>query len=233
MPELQDIFRKYGQDYCSKQPIAPHILRTISSIERCRTAELGGHTDTCDECGHVRISYNSCRSRHCPKCQNLPKERWVQARSEDLLNTPYFHAVFTIPDILRPIVFQNQRKLYTLLFQCAAETIMELAADKKYLGAKTGLIAVLHTWGSNLTFHPHVHCIIPGGGLDSLERWKSSRKKFFLPVRVMSRLFRGKLLAKLGGFDLDFYGEQAYLKDSTAFLELLNSCYKKEWIVYC
>ena len=177
--------------------------------------------DNCPECGYQRPSYNSCRNRHCPKCQTISKERWIDAQKGNLLNVGYFHVVFTVPQELTPWIYRNQRACYNLLFRCVAETIQELSADNKYLGAATGHTAVLHTWGQNLSFHPHIHCIVPGGGLTKLGRWLPSRKKFFLPVKVLSRKFRGKFLSL---FKQWFPGIEP---------SLLNECYHKEWIVYC
>ena len=193
----------------------------MNSIEQCRTAALGGHMDICPECGFSKPSYNSCRNRHCPKCQAFAKERWIDARKADLLNVPYFHVVFTVPSELYGTFYANQRLCYDLLFRCVSETLQKLSLDKKYLGAAVGLTAVLHTWGQNLHYHPHIHCIVPAGGLDSLGRWKSAKKKFFLPVRVLSRKFRGKLLAYLK------------LQISDLSKSLMDACYKKEWVVYC
>jgi len=205
----------------------------MSAIEQCRTADLGGHKDVCNECGYTRISYNSCRNRHCPKCQTLSKERWIDSQKNNLLDVGYFHVVFTIPDTLKTLIFQNQKKLYTILFKSAAETLQELSSDKKYLGAKLGFTSILHTWGQNLMHHPHLHCIVPGGGLNSIGKWVSSRKKFFLPVKVLSRKFRGKFLYYLKQADLSFYGQLDYLSSPTSFNNFLSQLYKKEWIVYC
>ena len=168
-------------------------LRVMRAIEVCRTAELGGHVDECDTCGSIRISYNSCRNRHCPKCQCLRKQQWIEARKEDLLPIPYFHVVFTIPEELNPLALRNRRTLYGILFRSVSETLIELGRDPKHLGAQIGFISILHTWGQNLMEHPHIHCIVTGGGLSSDgQRWVASRNGFFLPVKVMSRLFRGK-----------------------------------------
>ena len=221
MPEVQNIFEQFGAAYRRNHKLSIVQHRAMNAILNCRTARLGGHLDKCPECGYQRPSYNSCRNRHCPKCQTLSKERWIDARKADLLNVGYFHVVFTVPQELNMTIYQNQRECYNLLFHCVAETMQELSADKKYLGATTGLTAVLHTWGQNLCFHPHIHCIIPAGGLDSLGKWQPSRKKFFLPVRVLSRKFRGKYLALL---------KQQFPQVDQA---LLNTCYNKEWVVYC
>ena len=194
MVEVQDIFLKYGSEYRENHKLTLVQLKAMSAIEKCRTSQLGGHKDVCENCGNVQISYNSCRNRHCPKCQTLAKERWVDNQKYNLLNIGYFHVVFTIPDTLNLILYQNQRKLYTLLFKVVAETLSELTDDKKYLGAKVGFTSVLHTWGQNIMHHPHIHCIVPGGGLSSTGKWINSRKKFLIPVKVLSRKFRGKFL---------------------------------------
>jgi len=233
MPEVQDIFLMHGNEYRQKHKLPVHILKAMSAIERCRTADLGSHKDVCDECGYTRISYNSCRNRHCPKCQTLSKERWIDSQKNNLLDVGYFHVVFTIPDTLNTLVFQNQKELYTILFKAVAETLQELSSDKKYLGATLGFTSILHTWGQNLMHHPHLHCIVPGGGLNSIGKWVSSRKKFFLPVKVLSRKFRGKFLYYLKQADLKFYGEQNYLSNPTSFNHFLSQLYQKEWIVYC
>jgi hypothetical protein len=210
----------------------------MRAIEICRTAELGGHVDACDHCGLLRISYNSCRNRHCPKCQGLDKERWLEARKKDLLPTGYFHLVFTLPEGVRPLALRNQEVVYSILFKAAAEALKELTKDPRYLGAEVGFIAILHTWSQTLMDHPHLHCIVTGGGLSSDGlRWKPCKGEFFLPVKVLSRLFRGKFLAYLkevyqkGG--MEFPGKIAPLKEETAFNALLKDLYKQEWVVYC
>ena len=233
MNEVQDIFRLYGEAYRQKHALPLPVLKAMSAIERCRTGELGTHADVCEDCGHTRISYNSCRDRHCPKCQFLARERWIQSRNYDLLNVGYFHVVFTIPDTLNTLVFQNQRELYPIIFRAAAEAMRELSANKKYLGAQIGLTAILHTWGQNLCYHPHIHCIVPGGGIDPLGKWKPSSQKFFLPVRVLSRLFRGKFLYYLAKAKLEFHGGLERLVDPVKWNIFLSSLYTKEWFVYC
>jgi hypothetical protein len=185
MTELQDIFAQYEESYRLNHRLLSNQLKVMRAIEVCRTSSLGGHVDACDECGFMRISYNSCRNRHCPKCQTLNKERWIEARKDDLLNISYFHVVFTIPDLLNPVAYQNQKVIYDILFKAADETLSELAADKKYLGAQIGFTAILHTWGQNLTHHPHLHCIVTGGGLNSCGKWVNTRRKFFIPVKVL------------------------------------------------
>jgi len=233
MTELQDIFAQHGKTYRLNHRLLANQLKVMRAIENCRTSALGGHIDECDECGYIRISYNSCRNRHCPKCQTLNKERWIDARKDELLNVGYFHIVFTIPDTLNPVAYQNQRVVYNILFKAAAETLSELCADKKYLGAQIGFTEILHTWGQNLLHHPHIHCIVPGGGINSCGRWINSKKKFFIPVKVLSRKFRGKFLYYLKQAKLEFYGSISYLQDKGMFNDFISSLYKKEWIVYC
>lgn len=221
MPEVQDVLLQYGEAYRQKHRLSIAQYKAMNAILNCRTERLGGHLDCCTVCGYQRPSYNSCRNRHCPKCQMLSKERWIDAQKGDLLNVGYFHVVFTVPQELNLCIYRNQRDCYALLFRCVAETLQELAADKKYLGASTGHTAVLHTWGQNLNFHPHIHCIVPAGGLSQLGKWQPSRKKFFLPVKVLSRKFRGKFLAML---------KQQFPNMNSM---LVNECYSKEWVVYC
>ena len=233
MAELQDIFVQHGKTYQLNHRLLPNQLKVMRAIENCRTSALGGHIDECDECGFIRISYNSCRNRHCPKCQTLNKERWIDARKDDLLNVGYFHVVFTIPDTLNPVAYQNQKVVYNILFKAAAETLSELAADKKYLGAQIGFTEILHSWGQNLMHHPHAHCIVPGGGLNSCGQWVNSRKTFFIPVKVLSRKFRGKFLYYLKQAKLEFYNSISYLQDNGMFNDFMSSLYQKEWIVYC
>jgi hypothetical protein len=237
MAEVQDIFLKYGKNYRTRHKLTLVQHKAMSAIEKCRTSQLGGHKEVCDSCGHTRISYNSCRNRHCPKCQTVAKERWIENQKGNLLDVGYFHVVFTIPDTLNLMAYQNQRTVYTLLFKAVAETLAELASDKKYLSAKIGFTSVLHTWGQNLMHHPHIHCIVPGGGLSPLGKWVNSRKKFFIPVKVLSRKFRGKFLYYLKQLyyqnKLEFHGSQTYLSDNKDFEKLLSSLYGKEWVVYC
>src|ERR1700730_14893776 len=214
--EVADIFRRHGAAWRGAN--AAHLslgqLRVMSAIEACRTARLGGHVERCEDCAHTRIAYNSCRNRHCPKCQWAAAAEWLAAREAELLPVPYFHVVFTLPAQIGAIAYQNKAKLYGLLFKAAAETLTTIAADPKHLGAKIGLTAVLHTWGQNLDHHPHVHCIVPGGGVSiDGERWVACRPHFFLSVRVLSRLFRRLFLQYLGvafaASELQFFGELA------------------------
>jgi len=221
MPEVQDIFTAFGEEYRSRHKLSIVQHKAMNAIMNCRTERLGGHLDVCTDCGYTRPSYNSCRNRHCPKCQTLAKEKWIDNQKYDLLNVGYFHVVFTVPDILNALIRFNQKTMYNLLFRSVAETLQELSSDKKYLGATIGFTSVLHTWGQNLCFHPHIHCIVPSGGLTRDMKWKNSRQKFFLPVKVLSRKFRGKFLALL-----------KELKPDTDE-RLFDEAYCKEWVVYC
>jgi hypothetical protein len=237
MAEVQDVFKEYGSEYASTHKLPSHILKTIGDLQSCRTAELGGHVDECDECGHLRISYNSCRNRHCPKCQTIAKERWLLNRSEDLLPIGYFHIVFTIPAELNYLTLTNKKEMYSVLFKASSETLLELAKDKKYLGANIGFTSLLHTWGQNLMNHPHIHCIVPSGGL-SLDgsRWISSRKKFFIPVKVLSAKFRGKFLFYFKQLcsenKIVFTKENGELKRQDVFNCFADNLYNMKWIVY-
>jgi hypothetical protein len=213
-------------------------LRAMRAIEVCRTATLGGHKEKCDHCGHLEISYNSCRNRHCPKCQTLAKEKWIEARSDDLLPIQYFHVVFTIPSALNPLVSMNQKVMYDLLFRSVSETLVKLSNDPKHLGARIGAICILHTWGQSLMDHPHIHCIVTGGGLSpDGSHWVPCRKGFFIHVRVMSELFKRKLLDLLKkcftSDDLVFPGSISHLKEHGAFESFRRHLYNKKWVGYC
>lgn len=237
--EVADILRQNGEAF--RRVHAGHLslgqLKVMSAIEACRTAELGGHVARCDGCERLAVSYNSCRNRHCPKCQGAAARAWLADREADLLPVPYFHVVFTLPAPVAAIAFQNKAVVYDLIFKAAAETLQIIAGDPKHLGARIGLIAVLHTWGSALTHHPHVHGIVPGGGLSADgQRWIACRKGFFLPVRVLSRLFRRLFLEKLAAAHargrLSFFGELAGLADPTTFAAHLAPLRRAEWVVY-
>jgi predicted Zn-ribbon and HTH transcriptional regulator len=206
MIEVQDIFNQYGVDFFQDHTLSSVQTKAFRDILRCRTSALGSHVDVCDKCGHQELSYNSCRNRHCPKCQTFAKEQWIEKQSQYLLGIGYFHIVFTLPDDLNPVMYQNQDIMYSLFFKAVSETLLELGQDEKYLGGLLGLTAVLHTWGSNLMFHPHIHCIVPGGGLTADNSWVSSRKGFFIPIKVLSKKFRGKFLFYLRHVMLSFYG---------------------------
>jgi hypothetical protein len=225
--EVAHIFRLHGEAFRQKHRLCRVQLRAMRAIEDCRTAVLGGHLYRCEECGAEKNVYNSCRNRHCPKCQNLDKERWLQKRRNELLPVPYFHVVFTLPEELNVLALGNPEVIYDLLFASASETLIEIAADPKHLGARLGILAILHTWGQTLVLHPHLHCIVAGGGpsLDG-ERWMASSERFLLPVRVLAPVFRGKFLAGLAG-------EAEKLRDPFEFLDLLGRLYKKSWWVYC
>ncbi|MDP1730906.1 MAG: IS91 family transposase [Devosia sp.] len=237
--EVADIFRSLGPAW--RKANAGHVsldqLKVMSAIESCRTAALGGHLEACEDCGHSRIAYNSCRNRHCPKCQGAAAREWLAARQADLLPVGYFHVVFTLPAEIADIAWQNKAVVYDLLFRAASETTITIAADPKHLGARIGITAVLHTWGSAMTHHPHLHMIVPGGGISlDDERWVSCRPGFFLPVRVLSRLFRRLLLSKLtdahAAGRLQFFGDLAHLAETQAFKALLAPLRKKNWFVY-
>jgi len=237
--EVADIFRRHGDAYraAHEGTLSRVQLHVMQAITDCRTAVLGGHLEACDTCGHQRPCYNSCRNRHCPKCQSLARAQWVDDRQAELLNCPYFHIVFTLPEEIAGVAFQNKRTVYNLLFKATAETLITIAADPEHLGAQIGFFAVLHTWGQNLMHHPHLHCVVPGGGISpDGERWISSRPDFFLPVRVLSKYFRRCFLELLRhAFDqgkLKFFGTLKSLREREKFLAYLEPAQRKEWIVY-
>jgi hypothetical protein len=237
--EVADIFRGHGAAW--RRANASHVslgqLKVMSAIESCRTAALGGHVARCEKCSHTQIAYNSCRNRHCPKCQGAAAKAWLAAREAELLPVPYYHVVFTLPGQIADIAYQNKAEIYDLLFKASAETLITIAADPKHLGARVGVLSVLHTWGSALTHHPHVHMIVPGGGiaLDG-NKWVSCRPGFFLPVRVLSRLFRrlflDKLVAAHQAGQLQFFGKHTPLIDAQAFATYLAPLRNVEWVVY-
>jgi Putative transposase/Transposase zinc-binding domain len=237
--EVADIFRDHGLAWRSSN--AGHVsldqMKVMSAIERCRTAALGGHVARCEDCSHTVIVYNSCRNRHCPKCQGAAAQQWLAEREADLLPVGYFHVVFTLPAAVADIAYQNKAAIYDILFTASAETMIAIAADPKHLGARIGITAVLHTWGSAMTHHPHVHMIVPGGGIAADgSRWVSCRPNFFLPVQVLSRLFRGLVLAKLRSAHqagrLKFFGDHAHLDDARAFKAYLAPLRNTAWVVY-
>jgi hypothetical protein len=239
--EVADIFRDHGPAWreANRGHVSLDQLKVMSAIERCRTVALGGHVARCenDRCGHTVIAYNSCRNRHCPKCQGAAARKWLAEREAELLPVGYFHVVYTLPAPLRDIAYQNKRVIYDLLMKAAAETTLTIATDPKHLGAGIGITAVLHTWGSALTHHPHVHMIVPGGGLsEDGSRWIASRPRFLVHVNVLSRLFRGRFLAMLAKAHADgrsrFFGEHAALADRRAFKRFLAPLRRSEWVVY-
>ena len=237
--EVADILRASGSSFRERygSHLALQHRKVMDAIVRCRTAALGGHRDQCLRCGHQAISYNSCRNRHCPKCQGNARARWLAARSAELLPVPYFHVVFTLPHELSSLVLQNKRLLYDLLFRSSAAALMEVARDPKHFGADIGFLSVLHTWGQNLQHHPHVHCVVPGGGLSlDGDRWVAASSHFLLPVRVLSRVFRGKFLAGLKQLlpqgKLQLHGSLLQLADRERFRRFLRQLYSKDWVVY-
>jgi hypothetical protein len=237
--EVADVFRRYGNAYRRETGVSPASAqgRVMTAIETCRTAALGGHVEACDACGHQRIAYNSCANRHCPKCQSLKRAAWIDARTEDLLDVEYFHVVFTVPQDVAALATQNKVAVYTLLFRATAETLRTIAADPKHLGAELGFFAVLHTWGQTLLAHPHLHCVIPGGGLSpDGTQWVACRPGFFLPVRVLSRLFRRLFLQRLqAAYDaetLSLHGSLASLQDRATWMRTLARLRHIDWVVY-
>ena len=237
--EVADIFRAHGPAWRLRERghLSLGQLKVMSAIERCRSAALGGHQLLCSSCSQPQIAYNSCRNRHCPKCQGSAAQRWLQARQADLLPVEYYHVVFTLPAPISAIAYTNKERVYGLLFDIAAETLRTIAADPRHLGARIGATLVLHTWGSQLTHHPHVHGIVPGGGIAvDADRWVHCRPGFFLPVRVLSRFFRRRFLEELAAAhargELQFFGEHAELCDPTRFAEWLAPLRQIEWVVY-
>ena len=218
---IQDVFNRFYPEYTKTHELSAAQRKAAYHIRNCKTGAFG----------------ISCRDRCCPMCQEFPKEKWVDARREDVLDAPYFHVVFTVPEELNPVIYSNQKLLYDALYHASSDTLRELASDSKYLGADIGYICILHTWGSEMNFHPHIHAVVLGGGLDSKNHWKDNGEEFFLPIRVVSRLFRGKYLAELKHLwedgKLEFHGSAECFKNHYAFKELLDSCYSKEWIPYC
>ncbi len=237
--EVADLIRAAGTAFLerNRQWIRWKHVKVLLAIARCRTAALGGHLDQCTRCGHRAISYNSCRNRHCPKCQTAARERWIAARQKELLPTRYVHVVFTLPAQLAPLALQNKKLLYGLLLRASAETLLEVARDPRHLGAEIGFFSVLHTWSQRLTLHPHVHCVIPAGGLNlDHTHWVKSQNRFFLPLKVLSRVFRGKFVAGLKqAFQsgrLHFHGNLAPLAQPKTFAAWLRLLFRKDWVVY-
>ena len=237
--EVADVIRKTGSKFLERyrQSLTWAQAKVLTAIVRCRTAALGGHRDRCLRCGYQAISYNSCRNRHCPKGQTNAREKWLHQRQQELLPVDYYHLVFSIPHTLVPLVWQNKKVLFTLLFEAAAATLLEVAADPKHLGAEIGFLSILHPWGQTLQPHPHLHCVVPGGGLSpDHQRWIASRVHFFLPVKVLSRVFRGKFVdglrraARAG--QLTFHGECLPLANPQAFAAFLRTLFQEDWVVY-
>jgi hypothetical protein len=237
--EVADVFRQHGQEFLSRwgDVLSQQQQKAFRDIRACRTAAMGTQVEQCDHCAHQIIAYKSCRNRHCPKCHSRTRDEWLRDRAAEILPVPYCHVVFTLPRELAPLALQNPRIVYGILFRAAAESLLQLAADPKRLGAKLGFLAVLHTWSQRLEHHPHLHCVVPAGGLSfDGQRWVCSRKKFFLPVTPLSRLFRGKFLAYLQeAFSknrLEFYGRLRELAHPVRFQDLVSTLYQREWVVY-
>jgi ribosome modulation factor len=237
--EVADIIRSAGNSFIERNRL--HLgwqqLKVLRAIERCRTAALGGHLDRCTQCGYRAISFYSCRNRHCPKCQTNARNQWLAARQQELLSVPYWHVVFTLPHELAALALQNKKTIYNLLFQTSAATLLEIAADPAHLGAEIGFLSVLHTWGQNLQAHPHIHCVVPAGGLSpDHTHWIDARTSFLLPVKVLSRVFRGKFVSGLNRLfrrhKLSFFGNLQQWSDSRAFRAFLRSLFRQDWVVY-
>lgn len=236
--EVADIFRRHGHAYRAAHDghLGRVERRVMSAIELCRTAALGGHVEACEDCAHARVAFNSCRNRHCPKCQSATRERWLADRQADLLPVPYFHVVFTVPAEVAEIAFHNKAVVYAILFDAVAATLKTIAADPRHLGGEIGFLAILHTWGQVLTHHPHIHCLVPGGALASDGRWLGCRATFFLPIHVLSRLFRRLFLDRLemahAARRLRFSGALDRLGDAGAFTAAIRQLRRKSWVVY-
>ncbi len=237
--EVADVFRRYGAEFrrALGSSLSSAQRRVMAAIEACRSAALGGHVDICSGCGHQAISYNSCRDRHCPKCQAAARAAWLRARQAELLAVPYFHVVFTLPDALSHVALNNKRAVYDLLFRAASRSLLTIARDPRHLGASIGFLAILHTWGQTLVHHPHLHCVVPAGGLSSdRQRWIASRPRFFLSVRVLSRLFRRLFLSGLSDLyaqgRLQWADSSSQRTDPTAFTAFVSSLRRTEWVVY-
>lgn len=236
MTTVQDVFRTFYPQYIEKYKPSPEQAKATNDIIRCRTLHLGGHAYECETCGHTQVRYNSCRNRHCSMCQGVNKEIWVDNRKKDILNAPYFHVVFTMPEHLHMVIYHNQKVLYDLMYKCVAETLTELSNDQKYLGAQIGFFSVLHTWGQNLHYHPHIHTVVLAGGLSKQNQWRTSSKKFFIPVKVLSKKFRGKYLYYLKQYYeqnlLVFYNDAKKYEDPKEFQRLIDECYALNWYSY-
>ena len=231
---IQDIFSRAYAGYVDSHTVSSGQDKVARAIISCKTPALGGNVGVCDDCGHTQTHYNSCRNRHCPCCQGVVKEKWIDRRKADVIDAPYFHIVFTVPEELNALIYANKKLLYNLLYKASAETLQELAGNKKYLGAEIGFMSLLHTWGSNISFHPHIHSIVLGGGLTPASDFKASSDEFIFPVRVVSKLFRGKFLAYLKQYytagKLAFSGRSDQYRSNHSFFKLLDTLYRKEWI---
>jgi hypothetical protein len=234
--EVADVIRLFGEALLQKETVSPARQRVMRALLACRTSQLGGHVESCDSCDYQRIAYNSCRNRHCPKCQGTRQAQWLEDRAEDLLPVEYFHVVFTMPEEIASIALQNKRVVYGILFAASSATLRTIAADPKHLGAEIGFVSVLHTWSQDLRHHPHVHCVVPGGGLAADGRWVSCRPGFFLPVRVLAAMFRGKFVAQLRAAfesgDLQLQGSLRHLCGPAEFAACLDRAMAQRWVVY-
>jgi hypothetical protein len=233
--EVRDVLAAHGDEFLATHALSAQQRRAFDAMLSCRTAALGGHVDRCEGCGHELISYNSCRNRHCPKCQAMRRERWVAREGCDLLDVGYWHVVLTVPHELACVFWRNQREMYNLLFRCAWETVSAFAADRRWMGARTGATAVLHTWGRQPRYHPHVHMVVPSGGLTGRGTWRRCGRDFFAPVRAMSKVFRAKLLGGVRRLapTLDLGGSAAHLAEGGALGALVDGLFSKDWVVYC
>lgn len=236
MTTVQDIFQRFYSQYKEQYTPSTQQAKAAEDIMNCRTEALGGHVYECEECGYRTMQYNSCRNRHCPLCQGVAKAVWIDQRSRDILNAPYFHVVFTMPVPLQPLIYQNQEPLYSLMYKAVAETLAELSQDEKHLGAQIGFFSLLHTWGQNLHYHPHIHTVVLAGGLTKLNQWRNTSKKFFIPVKKLSKKFRGKFLYYLKQYYqqklLKFYGDAEKYQEPQKFKEVIDQCYKECWYSY-
>jgi hypothetical protein len=236
MTTVQDLFQTFYPQYKENYRPSMEQAKAAKGILNCRTSTLGGHAYECETCGHTEVRYNSCRNRHCTLCQGVNKAVWVDKRKKDILNAPYFHVVFTMPEQLHMLIYHNQKLLYDLMYKAVAETLTELSQDDKYLGAQIGFFSVLHTWGQNLHYHPHIHTVVLAGGLSKQNQWRNTSKKFFIPVKVLSKKFRGKYLYYLKQYyqqkRLKFYNDAEIYKNPKHFQELVNQCYSLDWYSY-
>lgn len=229
---IQKIFKTYGSDYIKTHNLSKEQWKVYNAIINCKTSKLGLHTITCDNCGHKEIALNSCRNRHCPNCQHYAREKWIQKENSYILNIPYFHIVTTVPDTLNEIFLYNKKTCYEILFKATSDSILELAKDPKWLGCKVGITSILHTWGQNVGFHPHIHSIVTGGGLSDTNKWIESKKEYLFEVQVLSALFRGKFLGMLKQSKLKFPKDMEKLNDPIEFNKFLTPLYEKTWITY-
>jgi hypothetical protein len=236
MITLQEVLEKFYDAFKMKYNPSPIQAKAVYDIMQCRTPALGGHIYECEECGHSMVLYNSCRNRHCNICQGLQRAVWVDKRTEDILDAPYFHVVFTLPKELHSLIYQNQRQLYKLMYKAVSETLSELSRDTKYIGAQIGFMSLIHTWTQDLNYHPHIHTVVLAGGLTDTNKWRKSSKKFFIPVKVLSKKFRGKYLHYLKQYYheglLSFFGNLKEYENPENFANLVDRCYRKEWYTY-